>query len=130
MTVQVTDAHAHVHRLISVVKIATVLEEYTTEEQCSVVRFYGQKGLNAKDIRKEMFPVYGGKCLSRNAVHSWVEKRGKVFADDEEVEMELRKWLRQQSKDFYHMFYVLYPFVTYLLTLPRIYSGVELPPLH
>jgi hypothetical protein len=76
---------------------------------------------------------------------------GKRFADDEEVEMEVRKWLRQQSKDFYtagfdalvkrwekcinvgggyvekcflsmfeyHMVYVLYPFVTYLLTLPR-----------
>jgi hypothetical protein len=26
---------------------------------------------------------------------------GKRFADDEEVEMEMRKWLRQQSKDFY-----------------------------
>jgi hypothetical protein len=25
------------------------------------------KGLNAKDIHKEMFPVYGGKCLSRKA---------------------------------------------------------------
>jgi hypothetical protein len=24
---------------------------------------------------------------------------GKRFADDEEVEMEVRKWLRQQSKD-------------------------------
>jgi hypothetical protein len=32
------------------------------------------KGLNAKDIHKEMFPVYGGKCLSRKAVHNWVEK--------------------------------------------------------
>jgi hypothetical protein len=26
---------------------------------------------------------------------------GKRFADDEEVETEVRKWLRQQSKDFY-----------------------------
>jgi hypothetical protein len=26
---------------------------------------------------------------------------GKSFADDEEVETEVRKWLRQQSKDFY-----------------------------
>jgi hypothetical protein len=25
----------------------------------------------------------------------------KRFADDEEVETEVRKWLRQQSKDFY-----------------------------
>jgi hypothetical protein len=35
------------------------------------------------------------------AVHNWVEKRGKRFADDEGVETEVRKWLRQQSKDFY-----------------------------
>jgi histone-lysine N-methyltransferase SETMAR len=26
---------------------------------------------------------------------------GKIFADDEEVETEVRKWLRQESKDFY-----------------------------
>jgi hypothetical protein len=26
---------------------------------------------------------------------------GKYFVDDEEVETEVRKWLRQQSKDFY-----------------------------
>jgi hypothetical protein len=24
------------------------------------------------NINKEMFPVYGGECLSRKAVHSWV----------------------------------------------------------
>jgi hypothetical protein len=32
------------------------------------------KGLNEKDIHKEMFPVYREKCLSRKAVHSWVAK--------------------------------------------------------
>jgi hypothetical protein len=48
-----------------------------------------------------MFPVYGGKCLSRKAVHNWVEKRGKHFADDKDVETEVQKWLRQQLKDFY-----------------------------
>jgi histone-lysine N-methyltransferase SETMAR len=32
------------------------------------------KGLNAKDTHKEMFHVYGGKSLSRKAVHNWVEK--------------------------------------------------------
>jgi hypothetical protein len=62
--------------------------------------FLWAKGLNAKDIHKEMFPVYGGKCLSREAVHSCVEKRDKRFAEDEEVETEMRKWVRQQSKDF------------------------------
>jgi hypothetical protein len=35
--------------------MATVLEEYTPEEQRSVVRFLWTKGLNAKDIHKEIF---------------------------------------------------------------------------
>jgi hypothetical protein len=56
------------------VKMATVLEGYTTEEHQSVVHFLWAKGLNAKDIRKEIFPVYGGKCLSCKAVHNWVKK--------------------------------------------------------
>jgi hypothetical protein len=63
--------------------------------------FLWAKVLNPKDIHKEIFPFYCGKYLSRKAVHNWVEKRGKLFADDEEFEMEVRKWLRQQSKDFY-----------------------------
>jgi hypothetical protein len=79
--------------------MATVLE-FTTEEQRSVVLFLWARGLNAKDIHKEMFPVYGGMCLSFKMVHIWVEKRDKRFANDEEVETEVRKWLRQQLKDF------------------------------
>jgi hypothetical protein len=59
------------------------------------------KGFNTRDIHKEMFPVYSGKCLLCKVVHKWVEKLGKRFADDEEVETEVQKWLRQQSKDFY-----------------------------
>jgi transposase len=59
---------------------ATMLEEYT-KEQCSV-RFSWSNELNAKNIHKEMFPVYGGKC---KVVHNWVKKfsqeRSKV-ADD------------------------------------------------
>jgi hypothetical protein len=31
------------------------------------------KGLKAKDIHKEMFPLYDGKCLSRKAVRNRVE---------------------------------------------------------
>jgi hypothetical protein len=41
--------------------------------------------------------------LSCKAFHNWVEKLGKYFADGEGVDMEVRKWLRQQSKDFYAM---------------------------
>jgi ribulose 1,5-bisphosphate synthetase/thiazole synthase len=74
--------------------MATVLGECIIEERRSVMRSLWAKGLNVKDVHKEMFPVYGGKCLSRKAVHSWVKKRAKRFPDDEEVETEVRKWLR------------------------------------
>jgi hypothetical protein len=52
--------------------MATVLEGYTTEDQSYGVHFLLAKGLKAKDINREMFPIYGGKCLSRKAVHNWV----------------------------------------------------------
>jgi hypothetical protein len=68
MTVLVANAHAYVQRLVLVLKTPTVLEAHTTEEQCSVICFLWAKGLNAKDIHKEKFPVYGGKCLSLEAV--------------------------------------------------------------
>jgi hypothetical protein len=42
----------HVQRLVSVVKMATVLEEYTNKDHHSVMRFLWAKGLNAKDIHK------------------------------------------------------------------------------
>jgi hypothetical protein len=44
------------------------------EEQCSVVHFLGSKGLDAKNIHKEMFPVYNGKCVLHKVVHNWVKK--------------------------------------------------------
>jgi hypothetical protein len=106
-----------------------------------------------------MFPVYGGKCLSRKAVHSWVEKfsqgRSEV-ADDarpgvEVAETTVKRLLccgfRRTGKAIghvyqcwwricreinvfptfeYHMFYVLYPFVAYLL-IPLRTSGVHMP---
>ena len=30
--------------------------------------------MEAKDIHKEMLPMYGENCLSRQAVHNWVQK--------------------------------------------------------
>jgi hypothetical protein len=74
MTVLVADAHAHVQRM------AAVLEEYTTEEQRSVVLFLWAKGVNAKDIHREMFLVYSGKCLSHKAVFTTGSRNS--FKDD------------------------------------------------
>jgi hypothetical protein len=54
--------------------MATVLEECTAEGKRSVVRFVWGTRLNAKDIYKEVFYVYGGKCVSRKPVHTSVEK--------------------------------------------------------
>jgi hypothetical protein len=51
-----------------------VTEGCTTKEHHSVVRFLWAKRLNAKDIHKEMFPVYSGKCLLLKTVHNWIEK--------------------------------------------------------
>jgi hypothetical protein len=56
--------------MVSVDKMATVLQLFTTEEQRSVVCILWSKALNTKDINEERFPVYGGNCLSRKAVHN------------------------------------------------------------
>jgi hypothetical protein len=40
-----------------VVKLATVLEKSATEEGRSAVHVLWPKGLNAKDIHEEIFPV-------------------------------------------------------------------------
>jgi hypothetical protein len=49
-TIQLHDPHAHVQRLSSVVKMATVLEDCTTEEQSFVVQFFlWEEDLNAKN---------------------------------------------------------------------------------
>jgi hypothetical protein len=80
--------------------MATMLEEFITEEQCCVVLFLWSKGLNARDIRKEMFPVYGGKC----GVKRFTSGSGNSLNDVRKSQMmpdQVRKWLRQQSKDFY-----------------------------
>jgi hypothetical protein len=69
MTGYVADTHAHVQKLVSVVKMTTLFEVCTTEEQRCCVVFCGQRTRDVKDIHKEMFLVFVGKCLSRKAVH-------------------------------------------------------------
>jgi hypothetical protein len=55
---------------------------------CCALFFLWVKGLYAKDIRKEMLPVYGGKCLLCKAAHNWVEKffQGRLKVTDDETE--------------------------------------------
>jgi hypothetical protein len=63
------------------------------------MRFLWAKGLTAEDIHKEMFPVYGGKCLLFKAVHNCVANISLMTKNL--IRREVRKWLRQQSKDIY-----------------------------
>jgi hypothetical protein len=83
--------------------MATVLQECTTKEQRSVVHFLWSKGLNAKDIHKEMFPVYGGKCLSHKEVQNLVEKfsqRHSTVADDAQPGCLLRLQQKQLCSEW------------------------------
>jgi hypothetical protein len=45
-----------------------------------------------------MFPVYGGKCLSRKAVHNFLEIFLKDVRNSQIIPDQVRKWL---EKDFY-----------------------------
>jgi hypothetical protein len=99
MTVYVADAH--VHRLVSEVKTATMLEECITEERRSFVLFFfffgGQKNPKQRIFMKKRFLFKVGIiCHVKQFTTGW------QFAD-EEVETEVQKWLRQQSK---HLFVV------------------------
>jgi hypothetical protein len=40
----------------------------------SYCAFLWAKGIDANNIHKDMFPVYGGKYLSRKEIHNLVEK--------------------------------------------------------
>ena len=54
--------------------MAAPLNTCATIEQRGVVRFLWVKDMTAKDIHKEMLPMYGEHCLSRQAVYNWVQK--------------------------------------------------------
>jgi hypothetical protein len=42
-------------------------------QKCGVW-FLRAKGMAAKDVHREMLPMYGEHCLSRQAVRNWVQK--------------------------------------------------------
>ena len=54
--------------------MAAPLNTCTTIEQRGVVRFLWAKEMAAKDIHKEMVPMYVEHCLSLQAVHNWVRE--------------------------------------------------------
>jgi hypothetical protein len=69
------------------------LNTCTTIEQRGIVRFLWAKDMAAKDIHKEMLPMYGEYCLS-------LHLSGERFPDDA-VERAMCAWFRQQPQEFY-----------------------------
>ena len=64
--------------------------------------------MEAKDIHKEMLPMYGEHCLSHQAIHNWVQKfsEGQTSIEDKRlagrpVEIATPETFRQQRKEFY-----------------------------
>ena len=57
-----------------VTKMASPLNTCTAIEQRGVVQILWAEGMAAKDIHKQMLPMYGEHCLSRLAVHNRVQK--------------------------------------------------------
>jgi hypothetical protein len=127
----------------------TVLEEYATEEQRSVVRFCGQKDSMQRIFIKKCFLfTVGNICHIKRfetrcqKFHWWRGWNGGAEVAETTVKRLLCCGFRRTGKAMgqvyqcwwrvrrernvfprleYHMFYVLYPFVIYLLPLPRIY---------
>jgi hypothetical protein len=75
--------------------MVTVLGESTVEEKVVLCVSCGQKN-SMQRILIRTLPVYLGKICRVKRFHLG----GKCFADDEEVETEARKWLRQLPKEF------------------------------
>ena len=65
------------------------------------MRFLWAKNMEAKDILKEMLPMYGENCLSRQAVHNCVQKFSEGRTSIEDEHRAVRAWFRQQPKDFF-----------------------------
>jgi hypothetical protein len=62
----------HVQKLLSVVKMATVLEEYITEEHLFVVPFSGLKDQMQRIIMKKYFVfMVGSVCRMKRFTSGW-----------------------------------------------------------
>ena len=81
--------------------MAAPLSTCTKIEQRGVVRFLWAKNMEAKDIYKEMLPMYGEHCLSCQAVHNWVQKfsEGRTSIEDEHRVGRIN--FRHQPKEFF-----------------------------
>ena len=81
--------------------MAALLSTCTKIKKRGVVRFLWAKNMEAKDIHKEMLPIYGEHGLSRQAVHNWVLKFSEGRRSIEDEHRFGRITFRQQPKEFF-----------------------------
>ena len=79
--------------------MAAPLSTCTKIEQRGFVLFLWAKNMEAKDIHKEMLPMYD--CLSRQAVHNWVQKFSEWRTSIEDEHRVGRITFRQRAKEFF-----------------------------
>jgi hypothetical protein len=87
--------------MVSVVKMATMLEKFPTEEQRSVVSFLWAKELNANDSNKKCFVFTVGSVCRVNRFTTGPKNSVSDVRKSQIMHDQVRKWPRQQSKDFY-----------------------------
>jgi hypothetical protein len=79
--------------LVSVAKNETVLEEFTTEEQRSVVRYLWAKGLNTKDIHKNILLFSVGRVFRVKRFTTWSRNSLKGVRKSQMMPDRVWKWL-------------------------------------
>jgi hypothetical protein len=88
--------------LVTLNKMATVLEECTTEEQRSLVRFlWGKKDAMQRIFLKKYFLCTVGNVCRVKRLTTGSRNFLKDVRKTQMMPDQVRKWLRQQSKDFY-----------------------------
>jgi hypothetical protein len=80
------------HETIDVYKSETVVARWRRHSvivqissSAPLFDFLWAKGMEPKNINKEMLPIYGEKCVSRQADYNWVQKfsEGRTRIEDE-----------------------------------------------
>ncbi|GFO22356.1 transposase [Plakobranchus ocellatus] len=70
-------------------------------KQRSVIEFLAAEGCSAANIHARMKSVYGEMCISDCAVRKWKYLKGHQYDNDEEVIVDVRRWCRGQSSEFF-----------------------------
>jgi hypothetical protein len=92
--------HGHVQRLVSVVKMATVLERNTEEKRFLCV-LCAQKDSMQRTFTKKCFLFTVGSVCRVKRFTTGSRNSLKAVRNPQMMPDQLRKWLRQQPKYFY-----------------------------